>query len=181
MAIDPFKVFNLYRGIISEVGDLENIESYTYNKISDDHYKFDFEDEVKGDVSFEKAPSNVFSLIEFPPIAQAEKANGIYMVGYSINDNDAQYEKSSIGVLYKCLKTVVEIIDNFIINHPKCIIVFFENTKKDKVGIGQKLPLYYKISHSNIPSNYRTGVIHSIDNNKGIYIGPIFKDYPKQK
>lgn len=175
MAVDPFKAFTLYKEIINEVGDLENIESYPFHKLSDNHYKFDFHDEIKGDVTFEEAPSNVFLFVEFPPIAQVEKANGIYMVGYSINGNDAQYEKSSTGVLFKCLKTVVKVIDDFIINHPKCIIVFFENTKEDKLGIGQKMHLYFKISHSNIPS-YRTGEIFS-GNNKGMYVGPIFKSY----
>lgn len=175
MAVDPFKTFQLYTEIINEVGDMNNIESYPFHKLSNIYYKFDFKDEVEGDITFEKAPSNVFSLVKFPPAAQANKASGIYMVGYAIENNDAQYEKSTTGILFKCLKTVMEVIEDFIKNNPNSIIVFFENTKQDKIGVGQKLPLYAKISHSNIPSDYRTGTILSLNNDKGIYIGPIFK------
>ena len=78
------KLLTLMSEIITEVGDLQNIQPYQWTKKSDTRYDFNViyaDDTFRGTVMLSKLSDEERSLMKFNPVVQPEKADSIVNMG----------------------------------------------------------------------------------------------------
>ena len=93
-----------YLRILKEIGDLENIEPYTYQNNS-----FTTDENWKVKVDFDIVPFTSFEQLNLPT-----KRRNTYNVSYDVNGDQSQYSKTSYKQLIKILKTVSDIVIDFV-------------------------------------------------------------------
>jgi hypothetical protein len=159
MKKENIKLIKLFEEIINEVGDLNNIPVFEYS-LNSNGGTFDFEfkdDKAECRVSFTQMPTEVYHLIDLPPIVPRNKE--IISVGFDIEGTDEQYFKSNYRLLLRIIKTVAEIITDSLYRYPKDAV--FIIMARDKTGRGsndsQKMDLYKMVLQQNLPSMYRMG------------------------
>lgn len=171
------KLLTLLSEIITEVGDLQNIQSYQWTKKSDISYDFDViygDDTLRGNVMLSKLSDEERSLMKFNPVVQPEKADSIFNIGYTIQGTSSQHIVTNFKVLIRILKTVSDIIEHQIQSFPNSIFTIFEESKTDKVEPAQKSKLYQAIMTQNMLPGYRGSEVKYF-NMKGYSISPIYK------
>jgi hypothetical protein len=134
-----------YLRILQEIGDLENIESYPYKNnsfITDENWK------VK--VDFDIIPFAAFEHLNIP-----SKRRNTYNVSYDVNGNQSQYKKTTYKQLIRILKTVSDIIINFVKSKDTVEALGFLAANKDP----QKLITHTDPQKSTI---YKTIIIKSM-------------------
>lgn len=87
--------------IIKETGDLKNIDPYPH-----ENNQFETEEDWKVKVEFNKAPKDYIDYFKLP--------SNTVNVGYSIEGNQSQYKKTTYSKLIKILKTVSDIIIDYV-------------------------------------------------------------------
>lgn len=133
--------------VISEVGDMENINSYSFTKTSDKVYEFETEQGDKVKVTFQVAPLSILK-IEDPLV------NKFINIGFTISGSDTQFKKTTYSYLIKILKTITYVTDDYLkINQPKYLFLAATN-KSDEKSMNefddQKIRLYQAIMIKNI-------------------------------
>lgn len=109
-----------YLKILKEVGDLENIESYLY-----DNNSFTTDEGWIVNVEFEEIQVLTFQLLNLHT-----EREYTFNVSYNINGEQSQYAKTTYKQLLKILKTISNIIKNFIqINNKTEALVFLAANK----------------------------------------------------
>ena len=93
-----------YLRILKEVGDLENIEVYPYK---DNSFTTDENWVVK--VDFDVVPFAEFDQLNLPT-----KRRNTFNVSYDVNGYQSQFKKTTYKQLLRILKTVSDIVKNFI-------------------------------------------------------------------
>ena len=149
-----------YIKLLTEVGDLSNIDPYEYN-IRGLSTEFDTGiDKIL--VSFKKI-DNFNGEVIGPPILYKDKESLVgYNIEYSINGEDTQYRKSDYSYLIKILKTVTNIIIDTILKND----LSNENIQNvycigsiSKTGMisndKQKDMMYREIAKNQLPTSYR--------------------------
>ncbi len=133
--------------VISEIGDVANIESYSFTKISNQNYEFETEQGDIVKVFFFQAPLSVIS-IEDPT------ENKFVNIGFSISGSETQLKKSTYSYLIKIIRTVIDVTLNYLTtNHPKYLFISATNKSDEKSSIEfdtQKNQLYQAIMLKNI-------------------------------
>jgi len=134
--------------VISEVGDIQNIDSYSFTKISNESYEFETEQGDKVKVSFLIAPLSILK-VEDPDHKQT-----FTNIGFTISGSETQLKKSTYSYLVKIIKTVIDVILDYLkINHPKYIFISATNKSDEKSMVEfdlQKGKLYQAIMLKNI-------------------------------
>jgi hypothetical protein len=110
-----------YLRILQEVGDLENVEPYPYENNS-----FTTDEGWKVKVDFDIIPFSAFEQLNLPT-----KRRNTYNVGYHINGEQSQYKKTTYKQLIRILKTVSNIIIDFIKNKDTVEVLVFLAANKD--------------------------------------------------
>jgi hypothetical protein len=110
-----------YLRILQEVGDLENIEPYPYKDNS-----FITEENWKVKVEFDVVPFAEFEYLHLPT-----KRRNTYNVSYDINGDQSQYKKTTYKKLIKILKTISDIVIEFIKNKDTVEALCFLASNKD--------------------------------------------------
>jgi hypothetical protein len=146
------KLSKLLNEMITEVGDLNNIEPYELHS----NNTFDINDELYGEIIFDRMNDSIEEF-SFPPIINEKKIKYITNVGYSINETESQYTKTSLSILLRIIKTVQTAILNYIKKRPNDVLVIFEEDKFGNLSMGQKYKLYLQILNQNLPSGYMMG------------------------
>ena len=146
------KLSKLLNEIITEVGDLNNIEPYELYS----NNTFDINDDLYGEIIFDRMNDSIDEF-SFPPIINEKKIKYITNVGYSINETESQYTKTSLSILLRIIKTVQTAILNYIKKRPNDVLVIFEEDKFGNLSMGQKYKLYLQILNQNLPSGYMIG------------------------
>jgi hypothetical protein len=123
------KLVLLYEQIIKEVGDLENITPYEWNKISKIKYNFLDKDGDKIYVDFQLYDKNDLESIEFS--SNIQDPTKVYNVSYSLQGKQSQYKKDDYVSLIKIIKTVFDILKDFITNESPSGITFFAGNKNE--------------------------------------------------
>jgi hypothetical protein len=167
------KLFKLLNEIITEVGDLNNIEPY---KLDSGGYADSFliDDKTYATVHFD--PVNSFSNkspeIEFPPIIDINRDKvQITNIGYKIEGSTSQHYKTTPSTLFRILKTVALIVERYAEEWPDEVLVVFEEDKFGNVSAGQKTKLYAQVIMKNLPPNFMSGTVKdTINNIEGIFI-----------
>ena len=143
-----------------EIGDLKNIDSYNFYKISPSQWGFDT-DFGDGDVNFNEFDPKQFENFKVKH-NDYDYSQPIYNVNYSIRDISwnnvtSQIEKSNYKELMKIINTISKIIKDFIeSNSPYSLLIFGDDKmKSDAISDKQKNSLYSAISKNKLPSNYR--------------------------
>lgn len=172
------KLISILTEIITEVGDLQNIQPYEWSKISNNRYDFQVEfneDTLRGSVIFNRLSQNDISLIKFNPVIQPENADAIQNVTYSIEGEGSQYLKSDFKLLIRVLKTVSDIVEYHIQSTSNTIFVIFEETKSERIGSAQKSKIYQAIMTQNMLPGYRGSTVTYNNTITGYCISPIYK------
>ena len=157
------KLMNLLYEALNEIGDLQNITPYEYKKINSLNYIF------YANINGEKVNVKVwFENIEYAiPYLKVNSQiynnnlkkysqDGIYNMGFSVNQETSQYGKTSLREYFPILKTISNIAFEFIDNRDPFAITVFGEDKKGTGGIDpQKTLLYFKLLSSNLPKKYR--------------------------
>lgn len=108
--------------IIKESGDLENIDAYQYK-----NNQFETEEGWKVKVVFNKVPNGYLDYFKLP-------SNSIN-VGYSIEGNESQHEKTTYSKLIKILKTVSDIVIDYANKNKKVEGLMFFAASKDSAKL----------------------------------------------
>ena len=157
------KLINILNEIILEYGDLANIEPYTYNKISNNEYRFKDDQNDLINVEFQS-----FFGIEVMPALQNKRG---YNCIFEIEGESAQYKKIPLNHYNKILKTILEINKEFIISN-KPDFMFYKGTSKtsiDDPNFNTKDKIYFAIIKANIPDGYGYS-ISSIEGYTGVLL-----------
>jgi hypothetical protein len=93
-----------YMRMLKEVGDLENVEAYPYENNS-----FTTEENWKVKVDFDVVPFAEFEQLNLPT-----KRRNTYNVSYDVNGEQSQYKKTTYKQLIRILKTVSNIVVDFV-------------------------------------------------------------------
>jgi hypothetical protein len=158
MSKNAIKISTLVKEVLSEVGDLRNIEPLSHDK-NKQTFQVPYKgQEYTGKVTFTFMNKKGLGLFKLPPIVNVDSIDTGYNVGYSIEGVSSQFLKSDIKLLLSILKTVSVIVGDFVSKHPQAIyFIFAEN----KTGIGfddkQKLTVYQQILGQNLPKGFRMG------------------------
>ena len=114
--MSPLKLVILLEKIMSEVGDLDKMLSYSIKKINDLEYSFEINEDLSAIVKFTTGDigQNLLNNVKIP---NKPLANNTYNVGYIINGTDTQAKKLDYSTLIKVLKTVSEITIEFVKSH----------------------------------------------------------------
>lgn len=146
------KLASIYAEILKEVGDLNNIEGYPYEKDSDRFFHFSDSDGDYVEVAFELFEDDMLNSLN-----RKLPDGDYYSVGYDVELNQSQHKKSDYRNLLRIIKTVVEITVKFVKEHPslKGFIIF--GTAKDmsvavKQTDEQKDKLYKSVVYSKLSS-----------------------------
>lgn len=170
------KLLEISHNLIKEIGDLKNVNPYSFSKKSQFMYGFKMEDKYNGKINFTRATPIHLEHIEFPPAAEVEKSDAVYNVGYNIEGSDTQFIKTNPAILFKVLKTVIECIKDFIKSNPNSTYIIFEVPKNtEEKNVYQKFYLYSALAAQNLPSGYTSGHIKVDNGTEGLYISPIYK------
>lgn len=143
----------LLEQIIKEVGEIDKIEPYSWEKISNIKYKFFDKDGDLINVIFNK-----YSKDDIEYILNKSKAlpnsNEYYNVSYNIEEKETQYKKDNYLSLLKIIKTVYDIIKDFINNKDISGLTFFARNKNEDFFLSktdpQKEMLYKAVLLKNI-------------------------------
>jgi hypothetical protein len=159
-----FKLMNILNEIILEYGDLTNIESYNYEKLSHNKYSFNDDQSDMVNVEFQS-----FVGVELMPVLQNKKG---YNCVFKIEDESTQYKTTPLEQYNKILKTILEINNDFI-NNNNPDFIFYKGTSKTREDVTEfniKDRVYFAIIKANTPPGYG----YSISNIAG-YMGVLLK------
>ena len=147
----------LYEQILKEVGDLENIEPYKWNKISKNEYYFLDKDNDEIYVNFNLYNEEEVQLINFNP--HIKDITKVYNVSYSLQGKQSQYKKDDYHSLLKIIKTVFDIVKDFISNENPYGLTFFAGHKNDDFILSKTDPQKGKL--------YKTILLKNLQNFPG--------------
>ena len=167
----PTKIglIKLLSEVITEVGDLKNIEPYTdieYHSPRAAYFYTDSGDQVDMEIEtgiewFELK----LGLVEIPKIVQqtydqikdnmdkTKDNTDIVSVNFLVNRDAAQGTKSNIREYYRILKTVLEFTNDYVNKfNPFIVLIIAEEASSDR---NTKNQFYSNIINKNISPNYR--------------------------
>lgn len=102
--------------LASEIGDLNNIESYSYNNNS-----FKTEDGWEVNVYFQLYNDEELGILNLKDMLDSS----VYNVVYSVEGEQSQYQKSSLKTYFKIIKTVFNIFKDFVKSRKVDGLTFF--------------------------------------------------------
>lgn len=168
---------------LNELFDFENLKNIPFTKLGGDAYNFEIE--INGElvdvyvdfVRFDDA-------LKLPPTLSG--ANKIYNVAYAISDDmvTSQYAISDQKTIIVMMKTVSEIVANFIEkNDPNILSFFAESTDGTDQGESKKLSMYKAVIDKQTPSGY---VISSVSDARGkngfmLYKSELIREYKSNR
>lgn len=110
-----------YMRMLKEVGDLENVEAYPYK-----NNRFVTDENWEVNVDFDRIPYGMFDQLNIPT-----KRQNTFNVSYDVNGEQSQYKKTNYKQLIRILKTVADIIKDFINSDSKVEALAFLAANKD--------------------------------------------------
>lgn len=138
---------------ITEIGDLKGIKPFPYEQVLGDEYEFK-SNLGKVEVSFSEysqPDTNLKVSYEGFDYTQTQ-----VNVGYTLEGVGSQYLKSNPRELFKILKTVVDITNDYISKQSPYVLLFFGSSKDGSLKDDkQKNSLYLSIMNQNLPTGYR--------------------------
>jgi len=115
--------------VIKEVGDLDKIEPYKWNKVSKTEYEFFDKDNDKIYVRFQLFTKQDLEYLKFS--SNIKDLTKVYNVTYSIKGIESQYKKDNYSSLLQIIKTIFDIVKDFISNENPSGLLFFAGNKNE--------------------------------------------------
>lgn len=145
----------LLERVINEVGDLNNIHPHLFDMGSNDSYSFKDALGNRVAVEFQKYDNETVDFLNKNDFkSNILEYNNSYNVLYHINGKQSQLYKSDYKTLVKILKTILNIIEDFISKNDVKYITFYAANKDENVFLSktdpQKSKLYKAILISNL-------------------------------
>lgn len=141
---------------INEAFDFENIQTNQFTKIDDYNYESD-------NLTVEFQEVGIWDL-DLP--RRFSDANSCYNVLYKIDGKDSRAYKTDYKELIKILKTVKEIIEDFIKDNQPDILVIVAADRYGEIAVDStKHKIYQMAISKNLPSGY--GVLRDLTPIKG--------------
>lgn len=147
-----------------EVLDFKNIQTFDYKKISNDHYQFKVNETVV-DVLFDEFILDT-GQFEVVPLIEPFDGKPLINVGYKFGGVETQFKKTDIKSFLPILKTVVEIIKEYVKLHEPFLISFFA-TGRD--NLDTKLKIYQLLISRFHPDGFGISKI-SLDGDTGVLL-----------
>jgi hypothetical protein len=132
--------------ILNEVGDLNNIPSYSYEEKDKGHYSFMTEEKEEVNVFMEEFPLSFIGIND-------TDINEFTNISFTFNDSETQAIKTNYKTLIRTLKTVQDITLKYLnLTKPKYIFISATNKSPESGQIvdPQKSQLYQSIMLKNI-------------------------------
>lgn len=155
------KLIELLMDVIQEVGDLKNIQPFKFT-LTNNGGKFNIDHQDKTfrvNVSLTLWGSEYHKWLDFPPIVDI-KDKSIYSVGYDVEGDDTQVFKGDLRILIRIIKTVSEIVKDFINKNQSqnpIFVISATGKKGESYEDQQKLNLYRAVLTQNLPQGWRMG------------------------
>jgi hypothetical protein len=157
-------LISLINEMINEVGDLQNIVPYPYtlHQTGGDYegrFKAEFEDkEYDVEAIVEHLGSVSDNSLKLPPVFNMD--GDLYNIGYNVEGELAQFDKTNMSTLVKIIKTVIkvasEVMEEVDSKPPYNIFTIGSMSKEGVEGIEDVKLRYYKaILNHNLPTGYR--------------------------
>lgn len=164
---------------LNELFDFENLKNIPFTKLGGDAYNFEIE--INGelvDVYVDFVRSD--DALKLPPTLSG--ANKIYNDAYAISDDmvTSQYAISDQKTIIAMMKTVSEIIANFIEkNDPDILSFFAESTDGTDRGESKKLSMYKAVIDKQKPSGYVISPVSDVRGKNGfmLYKSELIREY----
>ncbi len=154
--------------MLMEVLDFKNIQTFDYKKISNDHYQFKVNEAIV-DVLFDEF---ILDIGQFEVVPLIEPFNGkpLINVGYKFGGVETQFKKTDIKSFLPILKTVVEIIKEYVKLHDPFLISVFA-TGRDNLDSSDptKLKIYQLLISRFHPDGFGISKI-SLDGDTGVLL-----------
>mgnify|MGYP003556256593 FL=1 len=148
-------LMELYRDIIKEVLDFNNIAILDYQKVNSNQYKFE-QNGLDIEVLFQESDFDEF---EFPNYILP--TNHIFNVAFSVNDDEGQWKKTTLGEMLPIYNTVREITTEFVNNVKPDVLVVIS---MDRLGLPvtdkSKDKIYELMMRKFAPTNY--GIVKAV-------------------
>ena len=138
---------------ITEIGDLKGIKPFPYEQVLGDEYEFQ-SNVGRVNVNFEELTQSDTDLkVSYGGFDYGQPQVN---VGYTLEGVDSQYLKSNPRELFKILKTIVDITNDYISKQSPYVLLFFGVSKDGGLKDDrQKNSLYLSIMNQNLPTGYR--------------------------
>jgi len=139
---------------IKEIGDLKNIQTYSYQKIKPNSYTFETEF-GNVDVNFDEFFYKDWEGFKVD-YNQYDYSGKVYNISYTIDDVTSQIEKTNYKELIKIMSTIRDIVEDFISSSSPYALLMFGIDKSGGVSSDkQKNSLYLLLASKHLPPNYR--------------------------
>lgn len=137
------KLTTLYEQILIEILDFNNIELLKYTKVNNNQYKIKINNDLV-EINFynDKIEPDVFTLPEI--ITKLYDTETVH-IGYTFNDVDTQFKKMPLNGFLPILKTIVEIVNRYIIKIAPKSLVVFSTDRYGSFGIDPTKDTIYKL------------------------------------
>jgi hypothetical protein len=155
------KLLELLTDVIQEVGDLKNVQPFEFTLTNrGGKFNIDHQDKTfRVNVSLSLWGDEYRKWLDFPPIIDTTN-KPIYSVGYDIEGDDTQTFKGDVKTLIRIIKTVSEIVKDFINkkqSHNPIFVMFATGKRGESYEDQQKLNLYRAVLTQNLPQGWRMG------------------------
>jgi hypothetical protein len=149
--------------LVSEVGDLNNIESYSYNDS-----RFRTEEGWEINVYFQLYNDEELEILNLKDML----GSSVYNIVFSVEGEQSQYQKSSLKTYFKIIKTVFNISKDFVKSRKVDGLTFFAADKKGLFKTDSQKDKLYKAIVMNSLKELPNWIMKDIelDNFKGFMI-----------
>lgn len=154
--------------LLMEVLDFNNIKTFDYERITNDHYQFEVND-VEVDVKFDEFlfDTNNFKVL---PIIEPFNGKPLINVGYKFGGVETQFKKTDVKEFLPILKTIVEIVKEYVQKYDPFLISIFATSRENVLSTdATKLKIYKLLISKYHPEGYGISTI-SLDGDEGILL-----------
>ncbi len=154
--------------LLMEVLDFNNIQLFPYKRKTNNHYQFKVNG-VAVDVKFNEF---VFDVNHFDVVPMIEPFDGrqLINVGYNFGGVETQFKKTNVKEFLPILKTVVEIVKEYVQKHDPFLISIFATSRENILDSDPtKLKIYKLLINKYHPEGYGISKI-GLDGDEGVLL-----------
>lgn len=146
-------LLELYKDIIHEIFDFENIEILDFHRISNNSYKFEYNN-FEINVIFQDAKYEDFEFKQ----KFLKNTNSVVNMSFSVNDVEDQADKTDISILLPIYNTLRYIATEYITTKKPDIVICISTNRYGKFETDSgKDRIYELIMRKYTPPNYGVG------------------------
>lgn len=154
--------------LLMEILDFNNIPTFDYKKISNDHYQFEV-NKTEVDVNFDEFQFDI-SIFKVLPLIEPFNGKPLNNVGYKFGGVETQFKKTDVKEFLPILKTIVEIVKEYVQRYDPFLISIFATSRENVLNTDvTKLKIYKLLISKYHPEGYGISTI-GLDGDEGILL-----------